>query len=300
MNEISNLLLETQALELAPAGKVFWYTSGTVGPFYLNAHFLYGGRKKAEDLLAFIDQNTADRKRLLTGLLAHTEKNYAEDAGYRAVIDAVVTLAKDEIGAAQIGYVSGGERRDWFFSLLTAKRLQKPALVLFKDRSAVMIYDEQNNTAIRLQASLALNGARVLHVADLVTEASSYVRSWLPAIQSRGGQLQWAINVVDRGQGGEQVLAQNGIGARHLVQLGPEFFERVAKAGHLNQTVAQQLIDYHLRPHESMRKLLQEHPEILWEALRGDDTKIRQRAQQLIEQNSYGFTAEFLAGFGGQ
>ena len=103
-----------------------------------------------------------------------------------------------------------------------------------------MILGERDSTAIRVQAVTSLHGERVLHVADLVTEASSYVRSWLPAIHSRGGHLQWAINVVDRGQGGEQVLAQNGIGARHLIQIGPEFFERVAKAGYFNQTVARQ------------------------------------------------------------
>jgi orotate phosphoribosyltransferase len=216
------------------------------------------------------------------------------------VIDAVATLAKSAIGSAQIDCVSGGERRDWFFSLLTAKRLQKPALVLFKDRSAVMVRGENNNAEIRPPAAAELHGARVLHVADLVTEASSYVRAWLPAIQSRGGSLQWAINVVDRGQGGEEMLARHGIAARHLVQLGPDFFEMVAKAGHLSQAAAQQLLDYHIRPQESMRKFLQEHPQILREALRGDDMKIRQRARQLVEQNTYGFAEEFLRQFAPQ
>lgn len=299
LNEISKLLLATHALEVAPAGKVFWYTSGTVGPFYLNAHFLYGGREKAEDLLAFIDQNTADRAGLLTGVLARTEKNYAENAGYRTVIDAVVALAENEIGPTQIDYVSGGERRDWFFSLIVAKRLQKPSLALFKDRSAVMIVAEKNQAAPRWQAATGLHGARILHVADLVTEASSYVRAWLPAIQDRGGQLQWAINVVDRGQGGEGVLAQHGIAARHLIQLGPDFFEGLVTAGHIGPSAAQQLIDYHHRPHENMKRFLEENPIILREALRGDDAKTRQRARQLVEQNTYGFTEDFLSQFRG-
>ena len=297
MTKISNLLLETQALELAPAGKIFWYTSGTVGPFYLNAHFLYGGRKKAEHVLAFIDENSADRMRLLTGLLDQVERNYEEDSGYRAVIDAVVAIARDEIGTAQIDCISGGERRDWFFSLITAKRLQIPALVLFKDRSAVMLRGDKNNTAIRTQAAESLNGARILHVADLVTEASSYERTWLPAIQACGGRLQWAINVVDRGQGGAEVLAHHGITARHLVCVGPDFFQGLAVDGYCSRVSSQQLIEYHLEPHESMRRFLLEHPRVLREALRGDNAKIRQRAQQLIVRNSYGFTEEFLAQF---
>ena len=290
MNEISKLLLATQALEIAPPGGVFWYTSGTAGPFYLNAHFLYGSRKKAEDLLAFIDQNTTDRTRLLSGLWLRVEKNYGEDAGYRAVIEAIAALAKNEIGLAHLDYVSGGERRDWFFALMAAKRLQKPALALFKDQSAVIV----DGKGDRLTVATELQGARILHIADLVTEASSYTRAWLPALQNRGGQLAWAINVVDRGQGGAELLAQQGIAARHLIQLGPAFFEELAQAGHLTATAAQQLIAYHRQPRESMKKLFEEHPKILQEALQGEDVKIRQRARQLLEQNPYGFGEDYL------
>jgi orotate phosphoribosyltransferase len=296
MNKISKLLLATRALEIAPPGKVFWYTSGTVGPFYLNAHFLYGGRKKAEDLLAFIDQNITDRAHLVAGLLARP-KNYAEDAGYRTVIDAVVALTKNEISLAQIDYVSGGERRDWFFSLAAARRLQKPVLVLFKDRSAFIIADEKNHLENNLQAVKDLNGARVLHVADLVTEASSYVRAWLPAIQNRGGRLIGAINVVDRGQGGEEILQGHGVSSHHLVQLGSVFFEQLAEADYLSSAAARQLSEYHRQPRESMKKFLEEHPGILREALRGKDTKNRQRARQLVEENLYGCDEKFLAEF---
>ncbi len=294
MTEISELLLATQALEIALPGKLFWYTSGTVGPFYLNTHFLYGSRKKAEELLAFIDQNTADRTRLLTGVLVRVEKNYAEDEGYRTVIDTATALARNEIGADQIDYVSGGERRDWFFSLMVAKRLQRPALALFKDQSAVIIH-ENDRSDDRLEVATELRGARVLHVADLVTEASSYVRAWLPAIQNRGGRLLWAINVVDRGQGGEEVLQQHGILARHVIQLGPDFFQDLVQAGYLTPSSARQLIAYLREPRGSMKSFLEEHPGILQEALQGRDEKIQQRARQLLQQNPYGFSEEFLA-----
>ena len=296
MNEISKLLLATRALEIAPKGKVFWYTSGTVGPLYLNAHYLYGSREKAESLLAFIDQNTEDRTRLLTGVLARAQKNHADDGGYRAVIAAVVALAQSVIGADQIDYVSGGERRDWFFALLAAQRLHKPALALFKDQSAVVIAAE-HQIENRLAIATELGGARVLHIADLVTEASSYVRAWLPAIENRGGKLAWAINVVDRGQGGEEVLQRHGVLPRHLIQLGPEFFQEMAQAGYLTPATAQQLIEYHRQPRESMKRFLEEHPEILQEALPGEDAKIRARARQMLQENPYGFEEEFLRRF---
>jgi len=296
MNNISRLLLETQALEIAPPQQVFWYTSGTVGPFYLNAHFLYGSRQKAASLLDFIDQNSEDRTRLLTGLRARVEKNFAEDACYRTVLQAMVALARDEIGLDQIDYISGGERRDWFFSLHVAKLLQKPALALFKDQSAVII-GEGDSAANRLQVATELHGARILHVADLITEASSYVRAWLPALENRGGKLLWSINVVDRGQGGAKVLREHGIAAWPLVQLGQAFFEELSQASYLSPSLARQLMDYHRQPRESMKKFLEEHPQILQEALQGEDLKIRQRARQLLQQNPYGFDENFLRRF---
>ena len=41
--DILKALLDTEALRLAPPGEVFWYTSGTVGPYYINTEYLYGG-----------------------------------------------------------------------------------------------------------------------------------------------------------------------------------------------------------------------------------------------------------------
>ena len=41
--DLLEALLETEALRLPPPGEVFWYTSGTVGPYYINTENLYGG-----------------------------------------------------------------------------------------------------------------------------------------------------------------------------------------------------------------------------------------------------------------
>ncbi len=288
-SEIFKLLLSTHALEIAPLHQPFWYTSGTIGPFYLNGHFLYGNRQKAEELLAFIDQHQSDRRGLLLALQGRVEKNYKEDAGYRAVIDSAVEIARTEIGAEQVDYVSGGERRDWFFSLMVAQRLNKPALALFKEQSAFLLNNSQ------WQEISILTGAKILHVADLVTEASSYTRTWLPALQKRGGELRWAINIIDRGQGGEEILKENGVAAVHLIQLGPAFFDRLQQSGYLDEATRQMLNAYHREPRESMKRLLEEHPEILREALHSPEAKTRQRAQQMIKQNPYEFSKEYLA-----
>ncbi len=285
-----DLLLSTQALEIAPALEPFWYTSGTIGPFYLNGHFLYGNRQKAEALLAFIDEHAHDRTGLLFALHERVQKNYEEDESYRAVIDHAVALAQTHIGAEHIAYVSGGERRDWFFSFMVARQLNKPGLAIFKDQTT-FAFSSQNSACEEVSQ---LAGAKILHVADLVTEASSYTRAWLPALQHRGGELRWAINVVDRGQGGEEVLQQNGVTPFHLIQLGAPFFERLQRAGYFDEATKETLCAYLREPRESMKRLLEEHPEILRQALLSPEAKTRQRAEHMLAQNPYGFTPELI------
>ncbi len=285
-----DLLLSTQALEIAPALEPFWYTSGTIGPFYLNGHFLYGNRQKAEELLAFIDQHTHDRRGLLIALQERTQKNYEEDEGYRTVIDHAVALAQTQIGTEHITYVSGGERRDWFFSFMVAHRLNKPMLAIFKDQTALLFSSKQKTCEALSQGE----GAKVLHVADLVTEASSYTRAWLPAVQQCGGELCWAINIVDRGQGGEKILRQHGVAPFHLIQLGAPFFEHLHRAGYFDTAVKEMLCAYLNEPRASMKRLLESHPEIIRAALRSDDAKTQQRAELMIKQNFYNLSPQYL------
>jgi len=49
-------LFDTNAIRVCPKDKPFWYTSGTIGPYYINTHFLYGSEEKANKLLEFIDK----------------------------------------------------------------------------------------------------------------------------------------------------------------------------------------------------------------------------------------------------
>jgi len=42
MKDIMNLLFETNAFKVAEENKPFWYTSGKIGPYFINADYLYG------------------------------------------------------------------------------------------------------------------------------------------------------------------------------------------------------------------------------------------------------------------
>ena len=51
MNIIEKKLFETQAMKVANPEKPFWYTSGKLGPYFINTHFLYGNETAACELL---------------------------------------------------------------------------------------------------------------------------------------------------------------------------------------------------------------------------------------------------------
>lgn len=282
-------LIQTQALRLAPPGQVCWYTSGTIGPYYINTHYLYGGQARAEELLSFIDAEKGDRQRFPLRLQERVEKTWAEDEIYRGAIDALVDCVRQVAGTA-FDFVSGGERRDWFFSAMVAARLGKPHLLIYKNLDADWHWDGKVEPVEKLE------GRAGLHVADLITEASSYARGWIPAIRDRGGVMRWAFNVIDRAQGGAQALDRAGVRAEALLRVDEELFAALCRAGHIDRQQQELLLAYCRDPHHSMKQFLQEHPEFLRQALCSPDERVAGRARLLAEQNPYQLDAALLQG----
>ena len=292
--DLAEALLQTQALRIAPTGQVFWYTSGTVGPYYINTHYLFGGPEAAAVLLAFIDAEKGDTVRFPGALQARLEGHAAGDPVYAGVVDALARLVSTRTGA---GYdaVSGGERRDWFFSPLVAARLGKPHLWIAKDRTATWSHGAGTETAAGVAGPASgLAGQRLVHVADLITEASSYLRSWIPAIEQQGGRMVGAANVVDRAQGGAQALAGAGVPAVALLRVDEELFASLERAGHIDAAQKEGLLAYRRDPHAAMKSFLQEHPEFLRQALASPEERTAGRARTLVEQNPYGLELDRL------
>lgn len=261
--ELSEALVDTKALQIAPAGQVFWYTSGTVGPYYINTHFLFGGSAAAADLLAFIDSDKEDRDRFAAELLARVQRQYDTEPIYAAVVDALVERIAE--GDETVDMVSGGERRDWFFSASVADRLGVPHLLLYKDLDGRLF----DGSTVRKPGDLG--GVRICHVADLVTEASSYVKTWIPALERIGGKIAFAANVVDRAQGGMDILRQAGVEADALLRVDSRLFEKLASRGRIDDEQRQVLDAYFADPHGAMRAFLLEHMKFIRQALQGDE-----------------------------
>ena len=282
-----NALTDTRALQLAPAGEMFWYTSGTIGPYYINTHYLYGGQLAAEELLSFIDDVTEDRvgfARKLAGIVA---TRYQDDAVFAAVVDALVGVIRDA-GAEDFDFVSGGERRDWFFSTAAAHVLEKPHLLIFKDQALYL----DDGHACGEVTSMA--GKRIVHVADLVTEASSYFRAWIPAIRGVSGDLVRSVNVIDRGQGGVEALRQNGIPTTALLRVDEGLFEQLFRSGKIDREQADALCGYYRDPQQAMASFLQGNKQFLRSALGSSTGNSAQRARLMIETNPYDLDIEAL------
>ena len=49
MSNLVSYLFQTNAFKVCPDNKPFWYTSGKIGPYFINTHFLYGSEKEAVD-----------------------------------------------------------------------------------------------------------------------------------------------------------------------------------------------------------------------------------------------------------
>ena len=61
MSDIMSYLFKTNAIRFCEENKPFWYTSGKIGPYFINTHFVYGSEKDATELLSFIDESLSDK-----------------------------------------------------------------------------------------------------------------------------------------------------------------------------------------------------------------------------------------------
>lgn len=280
VENLVNWLFQTGAVKVCPENKPFWYTSGTIGPYYINTHFLYGSEKKALELLEYIDAVKSDKLSCPGKLIDTISDNYASDIIFRGLIDSMVEFINDNIDLDSIDYISGGERRDWFFSLIIAKLLNKPHITIYKDLEAVVTMAGETSTID------SINGSNVLHIADLITEASSYKRAWIPAVKNICGQITNSIAVVDRLQGGGELLEDNDICSFSMVRIDKGFFDDALNLGLISKGQHDMILEYTRSPRESMRKFIKAHPEFLENALKADD-RTRERAQLCIDSKIY-------------
>lgn len=282
MSDVMSYLFETNAIRFCDENKPFWYTSGKIGPYFINTHFVYGSEKEATELLSFIDDCLSDKLTLPKKVFDKTLAQYNNNEIYKNIIDTMKSFIDKNINIDEIDYVSGGERRDWFFSNIIAHLLGKPHITIFKDLSTVVSDSNFENT----ESVTSLDGKKVLHIADLITVASSYIRAWLPAINALGAKICWSCVVVDRMQGGKEKIEAEGVKSFSLVQVDINLFKKALDLKIINEVQFDMLKGFFENPDETMRQFLIEHPKFLENSLNSDE-KTRKRAQLLIDGNLY-------------
>ena len=273
-NNVMNYLFETNAFKIAPENKPFWYTSGKIGPFFINAQFLYGSENDSKELLDFIDSELENTPK------ENIPKNIFEKVFNQYTNNSIFFEAN--INIDEIDYVSGGERRDWYFSNILAHLLNKPHITIFKDLSMV----KSSPDFAESTKEFSLQDKKVLHVADLLNQASSYIRAWIPAIEEKGGKIAWSAVMVDRLQGGTEKLEDAGIKSFSLLNIDNTLFEKALELGIINEAQLEMLKSFKQDPDGSMRQFLIDNPNFLQDALNSDE-KSAKRAKLCIDSNIY-------------
>ncbi len=282
MSNLKSYLFETNAIKVSEGNKPFWYTSGKIGPYFINTHFVYGSEADANDLLKFIDENKHNKLGMPAPLFKMVKGQYENNSIYRDVIDEMVDFINNNINVSDIDYISGGERRDWFFSYIIAHILNKPHITVFKDLDTVVSdCNFENTTTIS-----SIPDKKVLHVTDLITVASSFIRAWIPAIQNLGGELVWALSVVDRMQGGKDRLQDLGITTYSLTCVDEDLFVTAFDKGIIDKSQLDMVHNFIKDPDGSMREFLISHPDFIENALHSDE-KTAGRARLLVDGNLY-------------
>ncbi len=276
-DEFVQSLFMTRAIRVAPADQPFWYTSGALGPYYINTHFLYGSEQEAQVLLSMIDTLSSNPLALPGQLAKAVWRQYLTNPIYHRLMDEIAGRLSEE----PCDFISGGERRDFFFSVPAALLLDKPHVSIMKNGAA--IYSTAGFSAHYLLSDRELTGQTATHLADLVTEASSYTRAWLPAVHRLGAAMPSTIAVVDRGQGGRETLAKLGTKLISLISVSPSFFDGACLAGLISSEQNLQIKQFIESPELYEQKFLAEHPNFLKEqlALGG---KNRERAQLCLDR----------------
>jgi orotate phosphoribosyltransferase len=277
-DQIIEALFATKAVRVAPENQPFWYTSGRLGPFFINTHFLLENEAAAGEVLKRIEQAIArDRLSAPSEIFDMMLAYYNKGGTFKMVSDKLAEAASK----LDFDYISGGERRDYFFSMMPAYLLGKPHLTIFKDLNYV--YSEKIEGDAVDSLSLDLSGKKALHIADLVTEASSYERAWIPVIKGVGSEITDTVAVVDRHQGGRDVLKNLGVELHALTGIDQQLFDEAAAKGIINDTQKAMILHFLESPADYMTAFIKANPGFI-DAEIAKGGKNKERAELAIEK----------------
>lgn len=237
-NTLLKIIHDTKAVSIwnHATGPVFWYAASVPGPFYVNTERVIGP-ELAEHLLKEITAIMAtpcaapDRAALLDQLMMEAYRNSPQ---YQEVIAAMIAKTNQEFPSQTFDVISGGERRDWLFSIPLSHALNKPHVYLFKDHS--------------FYCATSPPASRTLHVADLINNAASYFDAWFPILAKGKFDYIGTICVNIRGHNGLKRLQEHGKKTVTLNHVDQSFFDQSLASGLITQATRDEVELYFSSP----------------------------------------------------
>jgi len=280
------VLFECGAFQVSPLDKPFLYTSGLIGPFYVNTHFLCGGKESSEAELAYLDKMSGVPAKIVSEFPGRLHAIIRSSSIYSNVLGEMVSVLRSKNLDLSSYIISGGQRRDWFFSIPIAKELGLQHIYLFNDG---LVLDENG------EEPKGLEGKKTIHLADLLTLGSSYTTKWIPALAKYGVGIELAYNCVDRLQGGEENLTSAGVKeVLSFFKIDKSFFSEALELGIINEGQHKLIYSFLADNKGSMREFLLSKPEFISNVLSGSDEKAKKRVGLMLEQNLYDLPKEIL------
>ncbi|MFH1978325.1 MAG: hypothetical protein ABIJ92_03295 [Candidatus Aenigmatarchaeota archaeon] len=164
-----------------------------------------------------------------------------DPALYRGALEDMNALVRGVVDPETFDRVSGGETRDWIFSI--------PLALTYLNKPHVMIRKKATDHGVGGRLITTINeGERLIHVADLRTSGTSEVQDWIPTIREAGGIIDHSFSYVDRLQGGLEALGELDppVQGHSVVPLGSfeEFFRIGLEAGQMERREYESLCEY--------------------------------------------------------
>ncbi len=189
-------------------------TSGeALTPFFLNGENLIGDNAKN---YSKFEMDPIGMMRFVRGELENSQD-------FRNTIEYVI----ENSNLRGIEYISGGRTRDWPFSAALAIMANKKALFLYKpqDNHTPIVLDPKLENSIGYPQNL--KGAKVFHIVDLVTSASSVTTEggWLDQIRLLNGNINRVYAAIDRNQGATTKLKEREVKLESAVQINKDWLK---------------------------------------------------------------------------
>ena len=252
-NDLIKRIHDTKAVSIwnRKTGPIFWYAASVPGPFYVNTELVIGPELSANLLkqITAIVAETPDAPARAKKLETLIMEAYESDETFKNVIETMVAKMRTEFPSGSFSLISGGERRDWLFSIPMAKLLQVRHAYLFKNGE---LYCEQP----------IQSGEVAMHVSDLINNAASYFDAWLPILSKNGLTCVGTVCVNSRGSNGVDRLKANGQKVVALNSIDVAFFEMSKETGLIDKGTLEEIKLFFKSAQEWASAYLMDRPEL--------------------------------------